>query len=97
MKKSNISQHRIELAKKYLDNHGGRSVFKKILEVLVTYTDKNTGIGRGSLHRLLDIEITESQLRTRMETLRRADCIAVGTKKQGTKITSLGQEVYGQL
>ncbi|MYL47284.1 PAS domain-containing protein [Virgibacillus halodenitrificans] len=97
MKKSNISQHRIELAKKYLDNHGGRSVFKKILEVLVTYTDKNIGIGRGSLHRLLDIEITESQLRTRMETLRRADCIAVGTKKQGTKITSLGQEVYGQL
>ncbi|WP_200416550.1 sigma-54 interaction domain-containing protein [Virgibacillus salexigens] len=97
MKRNNSTEHQVGHTLRYLVSQGETDVYKKILEVLAFHTDQTFGIGRGLIKNLVDIEISESQLRTKLNVLRRGRCISIGTKKQGTRLTEIGSKVLEKL
>lgn len=97
MKRKLVSNHSTNLTVRMLQRREDTHILRNILEILSLYQSQNSGIGRGVLLSMMDIELTEGQLRTKLEILRECECIAVGTKKQGTKITKLGRHVLSQI
>ncbi|WP_257346666.1 sigma-54 interaction domain-containing protein [Pseudalkalibacillus decolorationis] len=81
----------------YLKNQGDLHLFMQILECLSLYQNQKSGLGRGSLLSVLDLSVSEGQLRSKLDTLRRCGCVHSGVKKQGTKITNFGSEVLKKL
>lgn len=78
---------------KLLEYKGDLSVFKDILHCL----SFDSGLGRTALQSMMHISISENQLRTKLDTLKKYDCIHTGIKKQGTSITDLGISVLNKL
>ncbi|MFA1820341.1 sigma-54 interaction domain-containing protein [Virgibacillus oceani] len=72
-------------------------VFKEILHCLSLNKGRSSGIGRASLQSMMYIPISENQLRTKLNVLKKYDCVHIGQKKQGTSITDLGISVLNKL
>lgn len=78
---------------KLLEHSGDINLFKDILEGLLVTKGENAGIGRSTLQAMLSHPISESRLRTKLEVLKKCGLIETGIKKQGTKITGLGEKI----
>lgn len=82
---------------KLLESKGDLSVFEDILHCLSLDKSDSSGIGRTTLQSMMSIPISENQLRTKLNILKKYDCIHTGVKKQGTQITDLGVSVLDKL
>ncbi|GAA0485738.1 sigma 54-interacting transcriptional regulator [Salinibacillus aidingensis] len=82
---------------KLLEQAGDKRIFKEILQCLSLYQGGKSGIGRVRLKAMMDQPITEGQLRTKLEILKKCECVLTGAKKQGTSITEFGKQVLTQL
>ncbi|HZG17520.1 MAG TPA: sigma 54-interacting transcriptional regulator [Candidatus Bathyarchaeia archaeon] len=80
-----------------LNRHGTLVEYVDILENLWICSKREERIGRGTLNAILSRPLTDAQIRTRIDTLKRLGCISVGLKKQGMQITKLGIEVLHRL
>ncbi|WP_134685711.1 sigma-54 interaction domain-containing protein [Brevibacillus migulae] len=80
-----------------LHRHGTQEEYADILEKLWICSKREERIGRGTLNAMLTRPLTEAQIRTRLDALKRHGFISVGLKKQGMQITALGIEVLRRL
>ncbi|MDY0393484.1 sigma 54-interacting transcriptional regulator [Virgibacillus halophilus] len=85
MKKDLIPNQQAELTVQMLRAQGDSHIYRSILEILRLYQQQKSGIGRGVLLSMMDKEVSEAQLRTKLETLRQCGCISVGVKKTRNK------------
>ncbi|MBM7586024.1 PAS domain S-box-containing protein [Bacillus pakistanensis] len=89
--------HQVDKIIKYLDGLGDLKRYMEILECLALYKNYSYGIGRGTLRSNLRFSISDGQLRTKLEALKRTGCVISGIKRQGTKITESGLAVLDTL
>ncbi|TMN21644.1 sigma-54 interaction domain-containing protein [Lentibacillus cibarius] len=97
IKEGNVDEPKIDRIVNLLKNTGDGHVFKEILQCLSLNQNQHVGIGRNTLKSMMTIPISESQLRSRLDMLKRYTCVQIGSKKQGTKITQLGMHVLERL
>ncbi|GGK06832.1 ATPase AAA [Lentibacillus kapialis] len=97
IKEENVSSAELNRIVNLLENTGDKPVFKEILQCLVLNQNTDRGIGRHTLKSMMTTPISEGQLRTKLDTLKRCACIQIGIKKQGTKITRQGRHILERL
>lgn len=97
----NVNKHKDVLDEKriarLLENNGEVFIYREILHCLSLSQKHHSGIGRTTLKSMMNISISESQLRTKLDILKDFDLICSGVKKQGTKITQTGLHVLSLL